>query len=333
MTHMQSWKRYSTGLVLGLFVCGSFAGPTCFAQSGTYRSIDSSPAYTSGAPNLSEATAVLDAAVRNLYKKIEPGSEPNPNELIAYADLRVLRLYTGALEVAGWDLETSTREFSQRDYMQYRYNQNIGDARLSQRRERYLAFRETVRSLLYRVRTTAVSVEHQVSFCDPRVSDEWRREVVPALLDTIAATQPLFYDDDDASRYHLPGQQVSNIIPTSTGIPSNAVEVSKPGRYLPYDGKGQGTGRYFEVKAFGGPIRVRKIRFRELVNSFGTISSSVPRELIVDKVIEKGETKFFACYRERLVDLTGIEVEWEPVDPRIRAYGSIDLVEDIPGRR
>src|SRR5436190_15148898 len=52
-------------------------------------------------PELSEATALLESSVRAMYQNIEPGSDTSPNELLAYADLRALRLYTSALEVAG----------------------------------------------------------------------------------------------------------------------------------------------------------------------------------------------------------------------------------------
>ena len=62
-------------------------------------------------PSLSESTAILEAAVRTMYMRIEPGNDTSPNELLVYADLRALRLYTGALEVAGWSLEQSQAAF------------------------------------------------------------------------------------------------------------------------------------------------------------------------------------------------------------------------------
>ncbi|MFO1022081.1 MAG: hypothetical protein U0903_15515 [Planctomycetales bacterium] len=164
--------------------------------------------------------------------------------------------------------------------------------------------------------------------------------MVPALDDTIAATQPLFYDDDDAARYHAPGQQASipsnkqpNIVPTSSGVPENAVEVGKFPHYLPYDGKGQGSGRYFEVKAFGGPVMIRKIRFRQIDNANSTIGSSVPRELVINKVIEADQVMYFACNRDRMVHLTKMEIEWENADGRRKGFGSIDLVSEIPNQR
>lgn len=334
MIQISSPKRLTMALTLGL--CSSLWMATPGMAQG-YRP-NSSPTYNSGStPNLSEATAVLESAVRNLYQKLEPGQDPQPNELIAYADLRVLRLYTGALEVAGWDLEHAANDFSQQDYSRYRYNSQINDERMAQRRERYLSFREAVRNLLLRVRSTAVSVDHQISFCDPRAIQEWRQEVVPALDDTIAATQPLFYDDDDAARYHTPGQQASNnqpnIVPTSSGLPQNAVEVAKFPTFQPYEGKGQGTGRYFEVKAFGGPVMIRKIRFRQVDNANSTIGSSTPRELVINKVIEADQVMYFACNRDRMVNLTRMEIEWENADGRRKGFGSIDLVSEIPNQR
>lgn len=284
---------------------------------------------------LSESTALLENAVRELYQKIEPGQEPSPNELIAYADLRALRLYTGALEVAGWDFENAASNFSQADYETYRYNSNIGDDRIRQARDRYMAFRETVRTLLFRVRMTAVSAEHQISFCDSRAVREWQSNVYPALIDTIRSTQPLFYDDaSDSMRYHAPGTTASNIIQTSSGVPSNAVEIRDRGTFKPFDGKGQGTGRYFEVKAFQGPIRLKQIRFIEIDRTFNTIDSRAERVISLNnRVVEANSAAYIACNRDRMVDVTRIEIEWEPADGSRRTYGSIDLVGDIPQQR
>lgn len=277
---------------------------------------------------LSEATALLEHAVRDLYTKIEPGQDPSPNELIAYADLRALRLYTGALEVAGWDFEQAASQFSQSDYTRYRNNYNITDERIRLARDRYLAFRETVRTLLYRVRMTAVSAEHQISFCDSRAVRDWQSHVYPALVDTIRATQPMFYDDTDFDRYHQIGTSASNVVQTSSGVPSTAYELRGPGVYAPYDGKGEGSGRYFEVQAYGGPIRVKQIRFIEISRSF---NADIRTERVVsanNAIVDVNQPLFIACNRGRMVDVTGIRVEWEPVDRNRRTYGNIDLVED-----
>lgn len=287
-------------------------------------------------PTLSEATAILEAAVRQLYKHIEPGEDPSPNELIAYADLRALRLYTGALEVAGWDLEQASQTYSELDSARYRgrVRDLPTDARTLQARERYLAFRETVRTLLLRVRTTAVAVEHQVSFCDPRVTREWRNEVVPALADVISATTPLFLEQDNYTAYSGPGgprtRTVSN---NNNGIPSDAVEVARAPVYRPYNGEGRGQGRYFEIRAFGGPVRVKRIRYVSHESNFGVLNSNVTRELTVDSVASAKEPLFVPCLRERFVDLSQLEVEWENADPRRSAYATIDVLGDRPNGR
>lgn len=283
---------------------------------------------------LSEATALLESAVRDLYQRIEPGQDPSPNELIAYADLRALRLYTGALEVAGWDFENAASHFTQADFDRYRYNSNITDEKIRQARDRYIAFRETVRTLLFRVRTTAVSAEHQISFCDTRAIRDWQDHVYPALVDTIRATQPLFYEDDDYQRYHAPGSTAGNVVPTSSGIPGNAVEIRNPESYAPYEGKGQGTGRFFEVKAFGGPVRVKRILYTELNRNFNTIVTSSEKSVPANgAIVDAGAVLYFPCNRGRSVDVTNIRIEWEPVDRNRRTYGSIDLVEDDQTRR
>ena len=144
-------------------------------------------------PSLSESTALLESAVRNLYKSIEPGNDQSsPNELLAYADLRSLRLYTGALEVAGWSLEKVWDDYQ--NYLDrgvYRDRSRLTDRNALAAFERYQAARETVRTLLQRVRSTAILAEHQLSFCDPQVAIEWRQEVLPTLRDCIAATDPI----------------------------------------------------------------------------------------------------------------------------------------------
>lgn len=284
---------------------------------------------------LSEATALLENAVRDLYRLIEPGQNPSPNELIAYADLRALRLYTGALEVAGWDFETAANEFTRADYERYRYNSNISDDQKRQARDRYLAFRETVRTLLFRVRTTAVAAEHQVSFCDVQAVRNWQDIVYPALVDTIRATQPLFYEEDDFRRYHAPGSSANNnVIPTSSGIPQNAVEIRNSQTYSPFDGKGQGTGRYFEIKAFGGPLRVSQVRYLEIHQNFNGINTSVERSIPVNgAIIDANSAIYVPCNRGRLTDVSNIQIDWEPVDRNRRTYGSIDLSEDDKSRR
>ncbi|HVW02668.1 MAG TPA: hypothetical protein VHB77_20090 [Planctomycetaceae bacterium] len=320
-----------------------------------------------GAPTLSEATAILESAVRALYKSIEPGDQPSPNELVAYADLRALRLYTGALEVAGWDLEQAANAIPPNGGYGYNnggngYNNGNGqgnnpgdgtvfgyrpngngnggngngrpsiprDDQSGSDRERYLAFRETVRTLLFRVRTTAVAVEHQVSFCDPQVAQAWQRDVVPALMDTIAATQPLFMEQESFVSYHVPGQQPRVIQTSTSGIPDNAVEVAANPEFQPYDGKGRGQGRYFVVKAFGGPIRVKVIRYRSHENAFGVLGTSVVRELSIDQIAAPNQPLFVPCNRDRFVDLSGLEIEWESADNRRKTFGSIDLVADRP---
>jgi len=283
---------------------------------------------------LSEATALLESAVRDLYRLIEPGQNPSPNELIAYADLRALRLYTGALEVAGWDFENAANHFTRADYDQYRYNSNISDLAKREARDQYLAFRETVRTLLYRVRMTAVSAEHQISFCDVQAVRNWQDIVYPALMDTIRATQPLFYEEDDFRRYHAPGSSANNnVVPTSSGIDGNAKEIRNAETYAPFDGKGQGTGRYFEVKAFGGPIRVTRIRYTEVHQNFNTISTNVERVIPIDgAIIDANRAIYVACNRGRSVDVTNIRIDWEPVDRNRRTYGAIDLVEEDKSR-
>lgn len=298
------------------------------------RGYDPHAGHSHSGPTLSEATAILEAAVRTLYKHIEPGEDPSPNELIAYADLRALRLYTGALEVAGWDLEQASQLYSELDSARYRgrVRDLPTDARTLAARERYLAFRETVRTLLLRVRTTAVAVEHQVSFCDPRVSREWRNEVGPALTDVINATTPLFVEQDTFTAYSAPGQRARPISNNNNpnGIPTDAVEVARAPVYRPYNGEGRGQGRYFEIRAFGGPVRVKRIRYVSHESSFGVLNSNVTRELTVDQVATPQAPLFVPCLRDRFVDLSQLEVEWENADPRRSSFAAIDVVGDRP---
>ncbi len=339
-------RRIVGGVVLSAVCVAAFAqdqfltprGNPAAGFSGTNYNGNGYNTPSNGAPSLSEATAILEAGVRTLYKHIEPGDDPSPNELIAYADLRALRLYTGALEVAGWDLEQASQAYAQLDSARYRgrIRDLPTDARTLQARERYLAFRETVRTLLLRVRTTAVAVEHQVSFCDPRVSREWRNEVVPALTDVIAATQPLFMEQDTFTAYGIPGSRtarpVSNVS-NPNGIPEDAVEVARSPVYRPYNGQGRGQGRYFEVRAFGGPVRVKTIRYVSHENNFGVLNSNVTRQLNVDQVASPREPLFIPCLRDRFVDLSQLEVEWENADPNRNALATIDVVGDRPNGR
>ena len=283
-------------------------------------------------PTLSEATAILEAAVRSLYKHIEPGEDPSPNELIAYADLRALRLYTGALEVAGWDLEQAAQQYQDMDAGRFRgrVRDLPTDARVAQARERYLAFRETVRTLLYRVRSTAVAVEHQVSFCDPQVNREWQEQVVPALLDTISATKPLFIEQEFYTSYGVPGSNRPRVIPTGNSVPQDAVEVARSPLFRPFNGQGRGQGRYFEIRAFGGPVRVKRIRYVSHESNFGVIGTTVQRELTVDQIASPSEPLYIPCNRDRFVDLSQLEVEWENADTRRNALGTIDVISDRP---
>jgi len=337
-------------------VCAALLGATCFVaaqdQFGTPRGQRASgynvnynsssgnynnPNLARTIPSLSEATAILESSVRTLYKAIEPGDDPSPNELIAYADLRALRLYTGALEVAGWDLEQAQISYQELDSARFRgrVRDLPTDPRALHARERYQSFRETVRTLLFRVRSTAVAVEHQVSFCDPRVTREWQNEVVPALLDVIASTQPLFLEKDVYSSYSAPGGRVraasnSNL---PNGVPAEAADVARSPVYRPYNGEGRGQGRYFEIRAFGGPVRVKRIRYVSHENNFGVIGTSVTRELAVDQIATPQEPLFVPCNRERFVDLSNLEVEWENADNRRNAFGLIDVIGDRPSDR
>ena len=333
--------RSRSGLWLGLavaIVCGSSSfgvaqddfRSTPSRTNTRARSAQSSVA--SHVPSLSESTALLESEVRNLYAEIEPGRETMPNELIAYADLRALRLYTGALEVAGWDLEQAASAYSDLNGGRRggRRTQSMEQEVLAAR-ERYLAFRETVRTLLYRVRSTAVAVEHQVSFCDRQIADRWQNNVVPTLLDTISATQPLFYEQDSYVSYHIPGQNATKVVRTSgNSLPDDAVEVSKNPEYMPYDGQGRGQGRYFEIRSYGGPVRVKSISYRSHENAFGVIGTSVVRELTVDQIASPSQPLYIPCNRERFVDLSELQVTWENADGRRQTYATIDVIAERP---
>lgn len=287
------------------------------------------------APSLSEATAVLEAAVRTMYKDIEPtqDTESSPNELLAYADLRALRLYVGALEVAGWSLEHANTEY-QRFQSSGAYrggHRNIGDPLALAAFERYRAHRETARTLLYRVRTTSVSVEHQVGYCDPAIAREWRNTVLPALRDTIAACEPVFQEQFAYQGYGIPGKPISRIVAVSGGgVPREAVEVARVPTYQPYDGQGRGQGRYFEIRSYGGPVRVRAIRFKNQESAFGVLGTSGVRELLVNQVAEPGRPLFVAGNRRRWINVSDLQVDWEPASRDQRAYATIELVESSP---
>lgn len=324
-----SWLNWGLGLV----VAAAFAAPVA-AQDGFRRS---DPRDRGRIPSLSEATAILEAAVRNLYTTITPGNDTSPNELLAYADLRVLRLYTGALEVAGWSLEQSQSDYQRyNDSGAYRGGRTrISDQNALFVHERYHAYRETVRNLLLRVRTTAVSVEHQVSFCDPEIAREWRSEVLPALRDTIAATEPLFEEEIAYQRYGIPGQTAATrVIPAAgSGVPRDAVDVAKNPTYQPYDGQGRGQGRYFEVRTYGGAVNVRAIRFRNHENAFGVLGTSATKEITVDQVAEPGQPLYIPCNRNRWADISNLEVDWENAERGRRAFATIELVESAPDNR
>ncbi|HTI52561.1 MAG TPA: hypothetical protein VL475_16470, partial [Planctomycetaceae bacterium] len=285
---------------------------------------------------LSEATAILESAIRTLYVTIEPGkNDVSSNELLAYADLRSLRLYAGALEVAGWSLDQAVTDYNRYESSgAYRGGRGrVTDAQAQIALERFRASRETVRTLLQRVRTTAVLAEHQISFCDPVVGQQWRKEVVPALRDTINATDPLFAEEVAYQRYGVPGQQAKVIPAGGAGIPNEAVEVGRYPQYQPYDGQGQGRGRYFEIRAFGGDIRVKAIRYRNHENAFGVLGTSGVRELPIDQVVEPGAPLFIPCNRRRWVDISDLEIEWEPAQRGRKPYGLIELVESSPDDR
>jgi hypothetical protein len=318
-------------LGLGVIAVSGFATPG-LAQNG-FRPTDRDYRRGGHVPSLSECTALLESAVRTMYQEIEPNNDTPPAELVAYADLRALRLYVGALEVAGWSLEQCSGDYRRYDNDgMYRYGRNrISDPQALAIWERYQAHRETVRTLLLRVRQTAVAVEHQVSFCDPQIAQEWQHNVLPVLRDTIAATEPMFQEEIAYRSYGPPGQQSNRIVQVSgTSIPREAVDVSKSRSYAPYDGKGVGQGRYFEVRAFGGAVHVHTIRFVSSENSHSAYGSSRTREIKVDAVAKPGQPLFIPCNRGRWSTVSDLTIEWDNGDRSRRAYGLIELVENNP---
>lgn len=323
-------RQVAFALGLGAVIWGSFG---IQAQDGFSPTRVRRPTP----PDLSQSTALLEAAIRSLYVTIEPEkNDTSPNELLAYSDLRSLRLYAGALEVAGWALDQCFSDYQRYDTAgAYRNGWNrVSDARAQSALELYRARRETVRSLLQRVRTTAVLAEHQISFCDAGVGQQWRQEVVPALRDTIAATDPLFEEDVAYQRYGVPGQQ-ARVVPAAgtSGVPNEAVDVTRNPTYQPYEGQGEGQGRYFEIRAFGGDVNVKAIRYRNHENAFGVLGTSVVREISVDQVVEPGAPLFVPCNRKRWVSISDLEVEWEPGQRGRKPYGIIELVESSPDDR
>jgi hypothetical protein len=310
-----------------------FALPTAVLAQGGYAPRETRRPEP---PSLSESTALLESAVRNLYKSIEPGNDQSsPNELLAYADLRSLRLYTGALEVAGWSLEKVWEDYQ--NYLDrgvYRDRSRLTDRNALAAFERYQAARETVRTLLQRVRSTAILAEHQLSFCDPQVAIEWRQEVLPTLRDCIAATDPIFEEEVVYQRYGVPGQ-ANRVVPASgtAGAPGDAIDVVRTPVYQPYEGQGRGQGRYLEIRAFSAPIRVKLVRFQSHERSFGVADAAVIRELSVEAVVQPGQPLYVPCNRGRMVDMSDLEVEWGPADRGSRrGLATIDLVENNDDR-
>lgn len=328
----KSWHRIVLGMAASGLVMSFML--TSFAQD-EFRDSRSTTTTRRGpqAPNLSEATAILESVVRDLYKLIEPDENSTPNELIAYADLRALRLYTGALEVAGWDFEQAAELYEELDNSRYRGRVRTmpTEPRVIQARERYLAFRETVRTLLHRVRSVNADVEHAISFCSHEVVDQYYQEVVPALQDTIDATRPLLVDHMHYVSYTGPGPRSRNPNPVGNGIPETAVDVDRNRVFEPYEGRGRGQGRYFEIRAYGGPVRVKAIRFVAHNNAFGSIDNGGDREILPDQVATPQQPLVIPCNRNRIVDLSALEVEWVN-DSNRKAYATIELVENVARR-
>ncbi|MGQ0637200.1 MAG: hypothetical protein ACT4QC_21535 [Planctomycetaceae bacterium] len=332
MLHTHAVTRSARRLLIGL---ACLAATAAYAQAQT-DDFSSTRIRRPDPPNLSEATAILEAAVRSLYATIEPSSNnTSPNELLAYADLRSLRLYSGALEVAGWALEQSADDYNRYDRSgAYRAGRGrVNDTNALLALERFRACRETVRTLLQRVRTTAVLAEHQISFCDIQVGRQWRQEVLPALRETIAATDPVFEEEVVYQRYGVPGQTATIIQAGGTGIPEEAVEVGRYPTYQPYEGQGRGRGRYFEIRAFGGAVRVVAIRFKSHENAFGLVGTSTTREITINQTVQPGEPLFIPCNRQRWVDVSELEIEWEPAQRGRKVYGLIELAESTGDER
>ena len=160
---------------------------------------------------------------------------------------------------------------------------------------------------------------------------EWRHAVLPVLRDTIASAEPMFEEHYAFQSYGIPGQTVPRIVQTSgTGIPSSAVDVGKSPTYQPYNGQGRGRGRYFEVRSFGGPVRVSMIRFRCQENAFGLLGTSTIREVTVNQIAEPGRPLYVPGNRGRWVDVSDLEIVWENADRGRRTFATIDLVESSP---
>lgn len=332
--------RFRRGVRFAAVCLSLLAASSAPAQEGFRARNTNYRPTTPTTPTLSESTAILESAVRTMYKNIEPSKDTSPNELLAYADLRALRLYTGALEVSGWSFEQAASDFQ--DAVRQagaRTPRGQLNPQAIAAQEKFRAYRETVRTLLYRVRTTAIAVEHQVSFCDDEVIREWQQEVLPALRDTIASTEPLFQEElafanDRTPGYRIPGQATGTILQTSgTGVPANAVDVSKNPTFKPFDGQGRGQGRFFEIRCFGGPVRVVAIRFRSHENALGAFTNTVEREVTVDQVATPGQPVYVPCNRNRWVDISDLEIDWETEDRGRRTFATIELVETTPDTR
>jgi hypothetical protein len=80
-------------------------------------------------------------------------------------------------------------------------------------------------------------------------------------------------------------------------------------------------------------VRVVAIRFRRHENALGAFTNTVEHEGTVDQVATPGQPVYVPCNRNRWVDISDLEIDWEGVDRGRRTFATIELVETTPETR
>ena len=178
---------------------------------------------------------------------------------------------------------------------------------------RYRTTLAAMQRLTLRLRMTAANVESEIARERSDLSDAWSRLIRDNLDDVVTTVLSM-----RVLRRPEP-------LPDTGRPPAGFVPILKRETYKPAGLKG--LSRSLKIEAYGGKVKVRIVKFTITEASFGYFTFDQARAMRVNREVVPGRALLVQVERGHRVDVSKIEVEWEP-DAARRCFGRVTVTDE-----